>query len=166
MNALTAHAASKDDRAYMATALKLMRQAGVIDKTGGPFGAVVVLNGKILAAAGNSVLRDNDPSAHAEVNAIREACRKIGNPHIEGAVLYSSCEPCPMCYATAYWARVGKILYAASWADYADLFDDSNIARDMQSARKERQVTLHQIMRTDAQQVWDEFRKLPDGARY
>jgi guanine deaminase len=166
MNPLTAQFVSDDDRAYMAMALKLMRQAGVIDKTGGPFGAVVVLNGKILAAAGNSVLRDNDPSAHAEVNAIREACRKIGNPHIEGAVLYSSCEPCPMCYATAYWARVGKIFYAASWADYADLFDDSNIARDMQLAREERQVALQQIMRTDAQQVWDEFRKLPDGARY
>ena len=71
-----------------------------------------------------------------------------------------------MCYATAYWARVGKIFYAASWADYAHLFDDSNIAKDMQLAREERQVTLHQIMRTDAQQVWDEFRKLPDGARY
>ncbi len=162
----SAHIASDDDRAYMVMALKLMRQAGVIDKTGGPFGAVVVLNGEILAAASNSVLRDNDPSAHAEVNAMRAACRKLGNPHIEGAVLYSSCEPCPMCYATAYWARVGKIFYAASWADYADLFDDSNIAKDMQFPYEKRQVTLQQIMRTDAQQVWDEFRKLPDGARY
>ena len=166
MNALTAHTASEEDRAYMTMALKLMRQAGVTDKTGGPFGAVVVLHGKILAIAGNSVVRDNDPSAHAEVNAIREACRKLGNPHIEGAVLYSSCEPCPMCYATAYWARVGKIFYAASWADYADLFDDSNIAKDMQLAREQRQVPLQQIMRTDAQQVWEEFCKLPDGARY
>ena len=166
MNALTAHIASEQDRKYMTMALKLMRQAGVTDKTGGPFGAVVVLHGKILAASGNSVVRDNDPSAHAEVNAIREACRKLGDPHIEGAVLYSSCEPCPMCYATAYWARVGKIFYAASWADYADLFDDSNIAKDMQLAREKRQVNLQQIMRTDAQQVWDEFRKLPDGARY
>ena len=166
MNALTAHIASEQDREYMTMALKLMRQAGVTDKTGGPFGAVVVLNGKILATAGNSVVRDNDPSAHAEVNAIREACRKVGSPHIEGAVLYSSCEPCPMCYSTAYWARVGKIFYAASWADYADLFDDSNIAKDMQLAREKRQVALQQIMRTDAQQVWEEFRKLPDGARY
>jgi guanine deaminase len=166
MNGSTAHAASDDDRAYMAMALKLMRQAGVIDKTGGPFGAVVVLNGKILAAAGNSVVRDNDPSAHAEVNAIREACRKIGNPHIEGAVLYSSCEPCPMCYATAYWARVARSSLRRRGPDYADLFDDSNIAMDMQLAREDRQVVLQQIMRTDAQQVWDEFRKLPDGARY
>lgn len=154
------------DREYMAMALKQMRQAGVIDKTGGPFGAVVVLDGKILATAGNSVMRDKDPSAHAEVNAMREACRKVGNPHIDGAVLYSSCEPCPMCYSTAYWARVGKIFYAASWTDYADLFDDSNIAKDMQFPYEQRQVALQQIMRPDAQKVWDEFRKMPDRARY
>ncbi len=157
---------TEHDRAYMAMALKQMRQAGVLDKTGGPFGAVVVLDGKILATAGNSVMRDKDPSAHAEVNAMREACRKIGNPHIDGAVLYSSCEPCPMCYSTAYWARVGKILYAASWTDYADLFDDSNIAKDMQFPYEQRQVALQQIMRPDAQKVWDEFRQMPDRARY
>jgi tRNA(Arg) A34 adenosine deaminase TadA len=154
------------DREYMAMALKRMRQAGVIDKTGGPFGAVVVLDGKILATAGNSVMRDHDPSAHAEVNAMREACRKVGNPHIDGAVLYSSCEPCPMCYSTAYWARVGKIFYAASWTDYADLFDDSNIAKDMQFPYEQRQVALQQIMRPDAQKVWEEFRQMPDRARY
>jgi tRNA(Arg) A34 adenosine deaminase TadA len=159
-------AVTEQDREYMAMALKQMRQAGVLDKTGGPFGAVVVLDGKILATAGNSVMRDKDPSAHAEVNAMRDACRKIGNPHIEGAVLYSSCEPCPMCYSTAYWARVGKIFYAASWTDYADLFDDSNIAKDMQFPYEQRQVALQQIMRPDAQKVWDEFRQMPDKARY
>ncbi|MEI9902263.1 MAG: nucleoside deaminase [Hyphomicrobium sp.] len=123
--------ATDADAKFMTMALKQMRQAGVVDKTGGPFGAVVVLGGKVLAIAGNSVTRDNDPSAHAEVNAMREACRKVGSPHIDGAVLYSSCEPCPMCYATAYWARVARIVYGASYADYADIFDDSNIADDM-----------------------------------
>jgi guanine deaminase len=159
-------AATEQDREYMRLALKQMRQAGVIDKTGGPFGAVVVLNGKILATAGNSVMRDNDPSAHAEVNAIREACRKTGSPHIDNATLYSSCEPCPMCYSTAYWARVGKIFYAASYADYADLFDDSNIAKDMTFPYEQRHVALQQILRPDAQTVWEEFRKMPDRARY
>jgi tRNA(Arg) A34 adenosine deaminase TadA len=154
------------DREYMGMALKQMRQAGLVDKTGGPFGAVVVLDGKVLATAGNSVMRDNDPSAHAEVNALREACRKVGNPHIDGAVLYSSCEPCPMCYSTAYWARVGKIFYAASWADYADLFDDSDIGKDMSLPYEERQVALQQIMQPDAQKVWAEFRQMPDRARY
>ena len=122
---------SEQDIAHMREALRLMRQAGVVDKTGGPFGAVVVRDGEVLAAAGNSVVRDSDPSAHAEVNAIRAACRKAGSPNIPGAVLYSSCEPCPMCYSIAYWARIDKIFYAASWADYADLFDDSNIGRDL-----------------------------------
>ena len=118
---------------------------------------------------------DNDDDAylsrhsyivHAEVNAIREACRKAGNPHIVDAVLYSSCEPCPMCYSTAYWARVGKIFYAASWTDYADLFDDSNIAKDMSFPYERRHVALQQIMQPDAQKVWEEFRRLPDRARY
>jgi tRNA(Arg) A34 adenosine deaminase TadA len=158
--------ASEEDLAHMREALKLMRQAGVIDQTGGPFGAVVVLGGKVLASAGNSVRRDHDPTAHAEVNSIREACRKVGNPHIEGAVLYSSCEPCPMCYATAYWARVGKIFYGASWDDYSDLFDDSNIQKDLAKPYPERQVAMQQILRSDAQKVWQEFRQLPDPARY
>jgi tRNA(Arg) A34 adenosine deaminase TadA len=157
---------SAEDLAHMREALKLMRQAGVVDQTGGPFGAVVVLDGKVLAAAGNSVTRDHDPTAHAEVNAIREACRKAGNPHIDGAVLYSSCEPCPMCYCTAYWARLGKIFYGASWDDYADLFDDSNIQKDLAKPYPGRQVAMQQILRADAQKVWEEFRKLPDPARY
>lgn len=159
-------AATEQDRLYMDMALQRMREAGVIDKTGGPFGAVVVLGDKVLSTAGNSVVRDNDPSAHAELNALREACRQIGSPHVDGAVLYSTCEPCPMCYATAYWARVGKIFYAASWSDYADLFGDANIAKDMSFPYEQRQVTLQQIMRPEAVKVWDEFRNLPDGARY
>jgi len=154
------------DAEYMRQAIQLMRQAGVVDKTGGPFGAVVVRDGQVLAATGNSVMRDHDPSAHAEVNAIRAACRKLGSPNIPGAVLYSSCEPCPMCYSTAYWARISKIYYAASWDDYADLFDDSAISQDMSRPYPERKVALQQVLRDEAQQVWLEFRKLPDRARY
>jgi len=160
------HPMTDEDRAFMTMALKKMRQAGVVDKTGGPFGAVVVLDGKVLAVAGNSVMSDNDPSAHAEVNALRAACRKVGSPHLKGAVMYSSCEPCPMCFSTAYWARVAKIFYAASYADYADLFDDANIAKDLTLPYEQRQVAMQQIMRPDAQKVWDEFRRTPGGARY
>ena len=155
-----------DDRAFMLQAIDLMRRAGIVDKTGGPFGAVIVRDGQVLAASGNSVMRDNDPSAHAEVNAIRAACRKVGSPHLTGAVLYSSCEPCPMCYATAYWARVGRIFYAAQWTDYADLFDDLEINRDLPRPYAQRTVPLQQIARAEAQAVWQEFRKLPDPARY
>ena len=154
------------DRKHMRHAIRLMRQAGVIDKTGGPFGAVIVLNGQVLAATGNSVLKDKDPSAHAEVNAIREACRKIDSHDLSGAVLYSSCELCPMCYATAYLARISKVFYAAAWADYDDLFDDLVASNDMAKPYPKRKLTPQQILRTEGQQVWQEFRKLPDGARY
>jgi guanine deaminase len=154
------------DREFMAQAIQLMRQAGVIDKTGGPFGAVIVRDGEILAASGNSVLRDNDPSAHAEVNAIRMACKKIGAPNLKGATLFTSCECCPMCYATAYWARVDKIYYAAAWTDYADLFDDSNISADMKKPYAERTVKIEQMMQADAQKVWLEYRALPEKTRY
>lgn len=157
---------TEQDREHMRQAIQLMRQAGVVDKTGGPFGAVIVRDGEVLAAAGNSVLRDNDPSAHAEVNAIRAACKKVGAPNLRGATMFTSCECCPMCYATAYWARVSKIYYAASWTDYADLFDDSNISIDMKRPYAQRTVRIEQIMRSDAQKVWIEYRNLPQKTRY
>ncbi|WP_194270245.1 nucleoside deaminase [Candidatus Methylospira mobilis] len=154
------------DREYMRQAIRLMRQAGVTDKTGGPFGAVIVKDGQILAATGNSVLKDKDPSAHAEVNAIRQACRKIDSHDLSGAVLYSSCELCPMCYATAYWARISKVFFAAAWTDYDDLFDDLAESQDMAKLYSKRKLKPQQILQAEGQKVWDEFRKLPDGARY
>ena len=93
----------------MRHAIKVMRDAGVVNKSGGPFGAVIVKHGKVIAAAGNTVIRDNDPSAHAEVNAIRQACRAIKNWDLSGCVMYSSCECCPMCYSAAYWANIRSI---------------------------------------------------------
>ena len=155
-----------EDRKHMAHAIDLMRKAGVTERTGGAFGAVIVRNGEVLSATGNSVMRDNDPSAHAEVNAIRAACKKVGAPSLKGAAMYTSCECCPMCYATAYWARLDRIVYAASWTDYADLFDDQNIGTDMKLPYPKRKVKISQLMRGDAQKVWQEFRKLPDRAKY
>ena len=151
---------------YMREAIRMMRQAGVIDKTGGPFGAVIVREGKILAVAGNSVMKDHDPTAHAEVNAIRQACRKLGSHDLSGAVLYTSCECCPMCYAAAYWARISKIYYAASWDDYEDIFDDSKINQDIAQPYPKRLLAPEQILRDEAQKVWDEFCAMPNGARY
>jgi len=164
--AATGSTATDQDRDHMRQAIELMRKAGVVEKTGGPFGCVIVRDGQVLAATGNSVLRDNDPSAHAEVNAIRAACKKLGAPNIKGATMFTSCEPCPMCYSTAYWARVGKIYYAAAWTDYADLFDDSNISNDMKKPYAERAVPVEPLLRSEAQKVWLEFRKMPDGAKY
>jgi guanine deaminase len=161
-----ADAVTDQDRQHMSQAIELMRKAGVVDKTGGPFGAVVVMKGEVLSSSGNSVLKDNDPSAHAEVNAIRLACKKTGSPHINGATLFSSCEPCPMCYSTAYWARVGKIYYAAAWTDYADLFDDLYINDDMKRPYAKRTVHVEQLMRGEARKVWLEYRKMSDRTRY
>lgn len=157
---------TEEDRKHMAQAIDLMRKAGVVERTGGAFGAVIVRGGEVLSATGNSVLRDNDPSAHAEVNAIRAACKKIGAPNLKGATMYTSCECCPMCYATAYWARLDRIVYAAAWTDYADLFDDQNIGTDMKLPYGKRKVKISQFMQKDAQAVWQEFRKLPDRAKY
>jgi guanine deaminase len=158
--------ATDQDREHMRQAIELMRQAGVVEKTGGPFGCVIVRDGQVLSAAGNSVLRDNDPSAHAEVNAIRAACKKVDAPNIDGATMFTSCEPCPMCYATAYWARVGKIYYAAAWSDFADLFDDSKISLDMKKPYAKRSIPVEPLLRSEAQKVWLEFRKMPDKAKY
>ena len=157
---------SQEDLSHMAEAIKLMRQAGVVDQTGGPFGCVIVRNGEVLAATGNSVIKDNDPSAHAEVNAIRAACKKIGNFHLDGATMFTSCECCPMCYATSYWARIGKIYYAAAWSDYNDLFDDSAISADIKKPKSQRAIPMVQIMQPEAQAVWKDYRKLPQKTRY
>ena len=157
---------SEQDRSYMAEAIKLMRQVGVVDQTGGPFGCVIVRDGQVLAATGNSVIKDNDPTAHAEVNAIRAACKKIGNFHLDGATMFTSCECCPMCYSTAYWARIGKICYAASWSDYNDLFDDSAISADVKKPNSQRSIPMTQIMQPEAQAVWADYRKLPNRTRY
>ena len=159
-------AATDVDREHMTHAIKLMRQAGVVDKTGGPFGAVVVKDGEILGASGNSVLHDNDPTGHAEINAIRAACKKMGAPHVAGATLYSSCEPCPMCYSTAYWARIGKIFYGAAYADYNDLFEDQAIDQDMKKPVARRAISVAELMRPEAHAVWQEYRALPDKQRY
>ena len=157
---------SDRDQALMREAIRLMRDAGVVNKTGGPFGAVVAKDGEIVASAGNSVVRDFDPSAHAEVNAIRAACKKLGTWDLSGCVMYTSCECCPMCYATAYWAGIRDVFYAASWSDYSDLFSDEAINNDMQKSREQREIKLTQILKCEACKVWGEFREMPDGPRY
>lgn len=165
-NSVSKTQVSDQDRSYMAEAIKLMRQVGVIDQTGGPFGCVIVRDGQVLAATGNSVIKDNDPTAHAEVNAIRAACKKVGNFHLDGATMFTSCECCPMCYSTAYWARIGKIYYAAAWSDYNDLFDDSAISADVKKPNSQRSIPMVQIMQPEAQAVWTDYRKLPQKTRY
>lgn len=159
--------ASQEDIAMMKEAIRRMREAGVINKTGGPFGCVIVKNGEIVGVGGNTVTTDNDPSGHGEVNAIREACRNLGTWDLSDCVMYTSCQCCPMCYSTAYWARLKKIYYAAAWEDYYDCFpQDVDLKQDLEKPTSQSHVPQVQILREEALKVWDEFRQLPDGARY
>lgn len=107
-------------------------QEGVSRQAGGPFGAVIVQHGRIIARASNRVIRDRDPTAHAEVNAIREACRVLGRFHLEECELYTTCEPCPMCLGAIYWARLRAVHFAATRDDAAAVgFSDAAIYREL-----------------------------------
>ncbi|GHV45154.1 hypothetical protein FACS1894180_7380 [Bacteroidia bacterium] len=117
------------------------------DLTGGPFGAVIVKDGKIIAVATNHVTTDNDPTAHAEVNVIRKACKALGTFDLSGCEIYASCEPCPMCLASIYWARIDKIYYAASRSEAAEAgFDDSLIYDEIPKKPEERIIPIVQII--------------------
>ncbi len=110
---------------------------------GGPFGAVVVKGGKVIASAVNTVTTGNDPTAHAEVNAIREACRVLNTFDLSGCEIYASCEPCPMCLSAIYWARIEKIYYAGTRFDAQDAgFDDSFIYDELEKPMAERKIPI------------------------
>lgn len=158
-------AITEQDKVYMREAIRVMRQVGVVDRSGFPFGAVIVKDGKVIATAGNSVWKDKDPTAHAEVNAIRQACKRVGSNNIPGAILYTSCECCPMCYAAAYWARIDKIFYAAGLKDSGDVFSGPTIEDDMSRPNPQRILAPQQMLRDEGKAVWDEFRKLPPQRR-
>lgn len=145
---------------------KFMRKAIILAKenikTGnGPFGAVIVKDGEIISETSNSVTRDNDPTAHAEVNAIRQACEKLQTFDLSGCEIYSSCEPCPMCLGAIYWAQLDKLYFASSRKDAASAgFDDEFIYEELAKTIRERKIPTRQIMKEEADIVfktWDEF---------
>jgi tRNA(Arg) A34 adenosine deaminase TadA len=127
----------------------------VLSGAGGPFGAVIVRNGKIIAEAANTVTAANDPTAHAEVNAIRAAARALGTFSLAGSELYSSCEPCPMCLAAAYWARIGAIYYGASASDAARAgFDDAMLYDELRKDKADRKLPATQML---GEEAWSSF---------
>lgn len=153
---------------FMKKAIQLSRRASIEEKSGGVFGAVVVKNGKIIGEGYNQVIKTNDPTWHAEMQAIREACKKIGSPHLDGCVLYTSAECCPMCLATAYWAHIDHIYYGATTEDslkYGD-FADVDILDEIRKDGKLRRIPMTEKMRSQAVEVWKEFSEMPDRARY
>jgi len=119
------------NEAFMREAIRIAVE-NVKNGTGGPFGAVVVREGQIVATSGNTVVPDNDPTAHAEVNVIRKACRVLGSFQLTGCEIYTSCEPCPMCLGAIYWARPERVYYACTKEDAANGgFDDSFIYKEI-----------------------------------
>jgi guanine deaminase len=134
---------------------------------GGPFGAVVVREEKIIARGWNQVTSRNDPTAHAEIVAIRAASRKLQTFRLEGCELYTSCEPCPMCLAAIYWARIKKVIYANSRRDAARIkFDDENISREMARPLANRKIPMQQLMRREAIKAFQVWEAKPDKVSY
>jgi len=134
---------------------------------GGPFGAVVVRRGKIVGRGWNRVTSANDPTEHAEVVAIRDACRRLKTFRLNDCEIYASCEPCPMCLAAIYWARIGKIFYAGARRDAADIgFDDDWIGREMARPVSRRKIPQRQLLRGEALEVFKEWRDKPDKVPY
>jgi guanine deaminase len=134
---------------------------------GGPFGAVVVKDGEIIGRGWNQVTSANDPTAHAEVVAIREACRRLGTFRLEGCALYASCEPCPMCLSAIYWARISRLHFAATRQDAADAgFDDELIYREIPLAIADRKLPTVQLLRETARAAFAEWNVNPDKVPY
>ncbi|HUH74525.1 MAG TPA: nucleoside deaminase [Chitinophagales bacterium] len=140
---------------FMERAIALSKE-GMLNEKGGPFGCVIVKNGKIIAEACNSVTSNNDPTAHAEIVAIRKACDELGNYQLEGCIIYTSCEPCPMCLGAIYWARPDQVFYANSKQDAANIgFDDDFIYKEIPLPDAERQINFKHFPLDSALQVFE-----------
>ena len=138
-----------------------------IAKNGGPFGAVIVKDGEIIASTGNRVTANNDPTAHAEVNAIRLACQKLGTFNLQGCEIYSSCEPCPMCLSAIYWAHIDTIYYANAHVDAAEIgFDDSFIYDELAKNIDCRKIKSEQHDRDTAIKAFDVWKSKIDKEEY
>lgn len=153
------------DRKHMQAAIDLARHSVALG--GGPFGAVVVKDGQIIGAGHNRVTLDLDPTAHAEVVAIRAACAQLGSFRLDGCVLYTSCTPCPMCLGAAYWAHVSELVYAATSDDAAQAgFDDSFIYEELATPAEQRSLSLRQISRDAALDVFAAWQQKTDKTVY
>jgi guanine deaminase len=154
------------NKAFMREAIRLsmrMMRRG----RGGPFGAVVVRAGNIVGRGSNRVTSTNDPTAHAEVVAIREACRRLKTFRLDDCELYTSCEPCPMCLSAIYWARLKKVYYANTRKDAAKIeFDDDFIYRQVSEPISRRKLVMRQLLRDEAQAAFKEWAAKADKIRY
>ena len=151
---------------FMRRAVELSAQH-MREGAGGPFGAVIVKNGKVIAEGWNRVTSTNDPTAHAEVTAIRDACKALGTFSLEGCDIYTSCEPCPMCLSAIYWARLDRIYFANTRQDAAAIgFDDEFLYREVPKPVETRSIPTVKFAIPEAAAVFAEWQAKPDKVRY
>jgi guanine deaminase len=159
-------AKKNDSKGFMARAIALAVE-NVRARRGGPFAALVVKRGKILAEAANKVTSTNDPTAHAEILAIRAACRKLGHFELTDCEIYATCEPCPMCLGAIYWARPARIYFASTSADAAKIgFDDSLIYREICRPIARRRIPMIRLMRKEAEKAFCAWKNQMDKIPY
>jgi guanine deaminase len=154
------------DKQHLERAIELSKR-GMEDGQGGPFGCVIVLNGKIIGEGCNMVTSSNDPTAHAEVVAIRNACKNLGNYQLTDCDIYTSCEPCPMCLGAIYWARPRRVVYANTRADAAAIeFDDDLIYREINAAMADRVIPFEHYPHPLAKEVFELWMTLAGRKKY
>ena len=150
---------------FMKRAVELSVES--VNNGGGPFGSVIVKDNKIIAEGSNKVTSNNDPTAHGEIVAIREACKKLNNFSLNECELYSTCEPCPMCLSAIYWARIDKVYFANTRQDAQKIdFDDSLIYTELKKKIDKRKIPMIQIMRNEALKVFELWDKKEDKVKY
>ncbi|HIJ78450.1 MAG: nucleoside deaminase [Desulfobulbaceae bacterium] len=151
---------------FMSEAIRLATEK-MQNGDGGPFGAVIVMDGRIISRGWNQVTSTNDPTAHAEIVAIRNACRQINNFSLAGGTLYVNCEPCPMCMAAAYWAEIATVYYGTTRKDAAAIgFADDHIHQELSLPNEERVMNIKQIMRDQALPAFALWESMADKIKY
>ncbi len=156
---------TEQDRAFMREAIRLANAS--VQRGGGPFGAVIVKDGEIVAGSANSVTIDLDPTAHAEVNTIRQACRQLGTFDLSGTTIYTSCEPCPMCLGAIYWAHISRIFYGNTRKDARDIdFADDFIYEELDRPMEQRTVPIIPLLRDEALHTFRLWQQKDDKTEY
>ncbi len=157
---------TEQDKEFMRRAIELA-QKGIDSNDGGPFGAIVVKDGEIIGEGCNRVTSTNDPTAHAEIVAIREACKNLNSFQLGGCVIYTSCEPCPMCLGAIYWARPKRMYFACSREDAANVgFDDRLIYEEIERPIAQRRIESVNFLREEGLQVFENWANKTDKTEY
>jgi guanine deaminase len=151
---------------FMRQAIDLAKK-GMLAENGGPFGCIIVKDGKIVGQGSNMVLKTKDPTAHAEVVAIRDACKTLDNFQLDGCEVYTSCEPCPMCLGAIFWARPAKVFYACTKNDAAEAgFDDDFIYQEIEVKPADRKIPMHSLLRNESLKAFELWKEKGDKTLY